>query len=172
MDYWLGSVYPRLMVDPAERMDNLFLLETLHKFFTQLTQLTQSTHSLSVPFDIWHHATQACNDCIAIHTTNATHSCNSQNSYSLLFNGFADWPSTSMVFHWFIPNSGTMVHDGFGYEKTKKRVNAACRIFRQICVSCWMLSMYQFILSTLGKGTRKKPVFFMVVYYIGGGQRG
>ena len=52
MDYWLGSVYPRLMVDPAERMDNLFLLETLHKFFTQLTQLTQSTHSLSVPFDI------------------------------------------------------------------------------------------------------------------------
>ena len=28
-----------------------------------------------------------------------------------------------MVFQWFSPNSGLMVNDGFGYEKTKKNVN-------------------------------------------------
>jgi len=26
-----------------------------------------------------------------------------------------------MVFQWFYPNSGLMVNDGFGYEKTKKK---------------------------------------------------
>ena len=33
---------------------------------------------------------------------------------------FADWPLTLMVFQWFYPNSGTMVSNGFGYERTKK----------------------------------------------------
>jgi len=36
---------------------------------------------------------------------------------------FADWPLTPMVFQWFFPNSGTMVNDGLGHEKTQKRVN-------------------------------------------------
>ena len=34
---------------------------------------------------------------------------------------FADWPLTSVVFQWFFPNSGTMVNNGFGYEKIKKK---------------------------------------------------
>ena len=33
----------------------------------------------------------------------------------------ADWPLTLMVFQWFFPNSGTMVNDGFGHEKTPKK---------------------------------------------------
>ena len=34
---------------------------------------------------------------------------------------FADWPLTSMVFQWFYPNSGTMVSNGFGNERTEKK---------------------------------------------------
>ena len=30
-------------------------------------------------------------------------------------------PLPTMVFQWFFPNSGTMVNDGFGYEKIKKK---------------------------------------------------
>ena len=67
-----------------------------------------------------------------------------------------------MVFQWFFPNSGTMVNDGFGHEKTQK-TRKTYRILRQIWVICKILPMHHFILSNLAVKSTNPDILVVVV---------